>query len=256
VASEFLPIIRENSILTLQELLPQLLPGPSERDVSLFFCQAYRHAGIAHFLMYGDPLELFSSLSRSGRAYAHFLSLAPDTQKLTSRVAPFFDAVVAGDDAVAADIATLSRPTWNSDEEYEDDFLYALFLLRRFYLSASQAELTGLLQRYEQVLDGAPDPRLDVCLALLADDSGALDAALLDLAGAVAKFIQERIRAGVVIDSFAETEPYIWVEGLALIRLARTRGLELSSDYPMAPSLAMIAGPASYAADDWQKPGE
>lgn len=255
MTSEFLPVIRENAILTLQEMLPRLLPGPADRGTVLFFCQCYRQAGIANFLTYGTTAELFSALHRSGRAFAAFLSAASDDVKLTSQAAPFFDAVASGDDQAAADIASRSRPTWNADAEYEDDFLYVRFLMMMFYLSAGQPELAAILQRYEQVLDGEPDLRWEICRALLADDTPALDTALLELSGEVSRQVQAKIQAGVVTDGFADTERYIWVEGLALIRLARSKGLVVAKDYPLAPSLAQIAVPAAYSADDWQRPG-
>ncbi len=65
-----------------------------------------------------------------GDCYASSRPCCPDEEKITSEVKPSFDALGGGYFDAAQAIAARSRATWHQGREYEEDFLYAHFLLQ------------------------------------------------------------------------------------------------------------------------------
>jgi hypothetical protein len=208
---------------------------------------------IAKLLMTGLPDELFEDLSRSARTYLHFLSSARDSEQLTSRAGPFFDAVACGDDEAAELMAAASRPSHREGKEYEDDFLWIWFLMRWFGARAPREELDPLLARWEIVLEGNDDHRLDLCRAMLAKDQEAFDEALAELIAGHQGELSEAIDAEDLLPDDLPTAAKVWVELLALLRLASWAGLATRKNYPLAPSVARRTGQAKLPpADDWR----
>jgi Immunity protein 49 len=254
VSSRFLPTIGLNAFYENEELLPVMTSaaGASLRE-ALRFSTAMRRRGIVDLLTLGSAATFDVYLHKSGRAFLHFLQGAPDEIKVTSRADPFFDAVACLDVDCARGIAGASRRAWNEQLEYEDDFLYATFLMSAFFLGAQAPDLQAMLARYEAVLEGRDDARLELCNALLAADAGRFDAALGQLLDERDERYQRLVERGSVLEEESATEGKICVEGLALVRLAEQRALATRKDYLFVPSLARAAPLRPYLADDWKK---
>jgi hypothetical protein len=222
--------------------------GPSGR-LCTQICRYFRAIGTCELLIRGDTDAFFHGLLRSALTWRWYLEQSleegalGDPARKASFIAPFADALAASRPRLATRLAELAPREWRPDYEYEDDYLFA-----RFLFSASQGdepregELTELLERWERVLEGGEDPRLPVCQALASRDSANFDVAFLALAhDRDARFAA---RAKPEVDGIAAADYdfvpnwRIWVEGLALLRLAEQRGLELRAEYPSCPSIA------------------
>jgi hypothetical protein len=252
MSSIFLPVFRSNAAYYAAEILPLLLGDRVTAKDALSFCRNCRVRGIAGLFLDGVPADLHRELCRSGRAMLSALGRMDEAEKATSRLFPFFDAVAACDFDCARGIASLARASWNPEGEYEDDFLYVRVLMKQFFLGADPGEHDALVSRWEAVLDGASDVRLDISRALWERAASDFENALVRLlAGEKARNGHLR-RGGVLAPDIDATEGYLSVEGIALVRLARRIGLTTGSNYWGVPSIALKELPPAFPGDAWQ----
>jgi hypothetical protein len=185
------------------------------------------------------------NLTRSGRvrlAYLHRIGgegAEDDHHSASARIDGLMDALAASGLFLGREIVMASRHSWLPGAEYEDDFCYAQ-LIHRLVLQESDQPTNALIQQYENVLDGQPNARLDVCRALLNRDQSAFDEAFDSLI-----HVQEdKIAADKARFQLEEPEVMsqrlIFVEGLAVLRLATLHGLKTESDYLLCPSIARL----------------
>jgi len=243
------PLVIKNCGITVGESLPRYLARPT-LDGALQLSRMYRRMGVGFLFLSGLPERMFAHLSRSARTYVYFLEKADDSDKATSRAEPLFDGVASGDDAAVRRIAVASRRTWNPRLEYEDDFLYVEFILETFFRSAEVETSKSIVRRYEAVLGGAPDRRLDLAKAVLerrqAGFDGALDALIAELVELV-----EMDRDEERLDpEHASTCALLSPEILAWLRLAENAGLRSRPSYRLAPDVARLLSRAGAPSED------
>jgi hypothetical protein len=256
MTSEYLPVFVQNALEENEELLKDVVTGRAGFKTVLSFCQNFRTAGIGALFLGTAPKVFRQMLHHSGRAYAHFLRKAGATVAqvtLTSRAAPFFDAVAAGDMDGAELVACHSRRTWGQGEEYEEDFLFVELLMQRFFLRAQPHAVAALLRRYEAALQGAEDVRLPVCKALLDGDGEGFNETLASYLSERDDDLVDLNESGALMEEDVATEGQLSITGLALVRFAEREGLEPEKDYRHVPSVARKGGKISFSADAWQK---
>ncbi|MBZ4415082.1 Imm49 family immunity protein [Myxococcus sp. RHSTA-1-4] len=253
MTSQFLPVFVQNALEDNEELLPDVVEGRADFSAILEFCQNFRTAGIGALFLGSAPKVFRQMLHHSGRAYAHFLGYADPRTTLTSKALPFFDAVASGDFDGAALIARSSRRSWAQGEEYEEDFLFAEFLMQQLFLGATPRAGADMLERYEAALQGSEDSRLAVCKALLDDDADGFNASLALFLSERGDLMAELNESGALMEEESATEGNLCVEGLALVRLAEHKGLETERDYLHVPSTARKGGRITFSAEAWRK---
>ena len=249
---EFLPSYMGNAAYDAGEWLAQAVAGTLALSDALEFSRTFRIRAIGSLLLRGTPDSFWLDLSRSGRAFLHFLEVHPPSDQVASRAAPFFDAIASGDVACARATAQRTRTTRNADREYEEDFLYVRFLMQHFFMDVPAQEGERLLERYAALLDGGWEPRFGVAVALAERDPYGFDAALRALLLAEADRFTEQTNAGMLPREIAATEANVSIEGLALLRLAEQQGLETQEDYARVPSIVRGPAPAAFPADAWR----
>jgi hypothetical protein len=222
----------------------------------------YRQRGTSQLLLQGIPEPFFLALMQSASLYAYALGGMAEQDKVTSLAACWWDAVAGESWEAAREIAMLSRPTHNPAQEHEDDFLYVLFMMQyalhagssdaaqstAAFEQAQQARLT----RWEEVLEGAPDPRLDLCRALVASDKTAFQQALNDVADQRAKTMDEKLAKGAVKSEQVLWSKPIWPQGLGLLRLAQRNGFGSDLTCRFVPEVIRIDSPFRYSPDAWR----
>lgn len=231
-------LVRKDLGISLGQGLPFVLARDVTPRQMLFFCGYYRRLGIVEFFMSGQVVGFVNHLSRSAHAFVFYLEGLPVENKVTSRCEPFFDAVACADVKAAQAIAQASRATWNPHEEYEEDFLYMRLLMDGFVLERERSHLDALLKRYEQVLAGGADFRLELCRALLHSDQQIFDESLERLIGDHRRENEKKLEQEQASPNDVATVFHLWVELLALLKFAERAKLKVARDYPFAPSLA------------------
>jgi hypothetical protein len=253
MASKFLPAVIENALDENQRLRRRLVRGEVRSHHVLTLCDNFRIAGIGSLFLTGTSEPFLRHLHQSGRAFAHYLRNAGNTEVRLSRSRPFFDAVGAGDFDGAALIARHARRSWAHGEEYEEDFLFIEFLIQHGVLEAPVADCEDLLARYERALKGAEDLRLDVCRALLQADPEAFNQALAVFLSDRKEQLEKQAETTPFPEEFLATEWHFSLEGLALVRLAERKGLETEEDYLHIPSIAREPARVRLSEDSWME---
>lgn len=226
-----------------------------ERSGYSYFAGSYemRRLAVCELLRNANVPRFRDLLIESARLRLRFLERVQDGHKseelylCASRNLPFINALVAGEVQLACAIARLSATTHYADVEYEDDFLLYHFLhsLLLNTQDAASVDLKRILERWSAVLDGGSDSYLDVCKALVARDQTTFEAALVDVINKRAdKLRSDREKLGPRNQNQL-AEGFVFMGGLALIRLAELAGMQTDREYEMIPSLArlpMISG--------------
>ncbi|MCY1032249.1 Imm49 family immunity protein [Corallococcus sp. BB11-1] len=254
--SRFLPVYLSNADVELHQLIP-LLAGGALGGEGMFLraCRGYRTRGCAAFFLSGRALSLHQDLQRSGAAFAAFAGQGMESDKVTSRAEPFFDAVGCGDEAAARLIARHAPREFKPDRELLEDFLYVRLLMQHFFLESPPAEVASTLANFEAaVVEGLESTRLDVCRALLARDGDAFQGAFQALSDEHRAWYENGFREGRLPEERWALDGCLFIEGLALLRLARTVGIPIASEYPLIPSLALASPKLLFDADAWRSP--
>jgi hypothetical protein len=159
-------------------------------------------------------------------------------------------AVAAGSWSLADGLLADAATSWQVGAEYEDDYAYAAVLhavARRG--GASAAELDRLLETLERAGAETYGTRLDLIRALAAGVEAPFVDAFADAHREQEVLTETRARSLTTpVTSFAPHR-YIWLEGLALLRLAEHAGLRIDREFLYCPPLARVPMAVAYSGD-------
>ncbi|MFY0526215.1 Imm49 family immunity protein [Archangium gephyra] len=253
MSNKFLPVFVSNARYGNQKLLLRLLQGGGSPQELLTFCHNHRLIGIGSLLLLCDTETFQSHLYRSGRAFLALGAPADGAWPLAlSRAAPFFDALAAFDLEGARELATRAPQSRRADSEYEEDFLYVRFLMDYCLLDQPQQEARQTLERFEAVLQGSEEPRLEVCQALLEREEERFQEALQRMVSAQSRrYAHLRERGRLTQETWA-TDAKVCVEGLALGVLAERMGLRMPGEHPSLPGVARCHQAPTAPPDAWK----
>lgn len=224
-------------------------------DVCHGVCAKLRTAAIITLLSRADAQGFGHNLVRSGRCRVSFLERAHGCSKApyhaaASRVGPFFDAVAAGDFTLARRIVALSPTEWHAGQEYEDDWCRAQLAHASIAPVCDVALAQGLLERWERVLGGRDDAWLPLMRALALRDGAGFDAAFEGLLDQREREIAAEKARARIDEPVSAAAREVYVEGLAVLRIATQLGLPTQGEYRFCPSLARQA-PGAPLAPEW-----
>jgi len=258
-----LSVIRENSILCIEFELNEIAEDNSLSSIGSG-CERitgnYRSLAICRLLMDGDTYGFYHDLIRSAHTRRYYVSRCHNEKNVQNRrlmaslSEPFFDALASNQWSLAVDIALLSSQIWWEEEEYEDDFCYAHFFHQ--YISFSSNSLAGLpatLDQFENSLEGAASTRLNLCKSFLARDQRSFDEAFEELLDERTSQIETEKSSALGEEIAFQTEQYIFVEGLAILRMAERVGLATQRDYVFCPGIARLPMKKAFPDDGYPK---
>ncbi|MBZ4422599.1 immunity 49 family protein [Myxococcus sp. RHSTA-1-4] len=195
--------------------------------------------------------------------HAHLLCAAVNWRELLTRARaeghqvpasmndPLLGAIASGRRDLALELAELSAREL-TEPEYEDEFLGAFFLQEYLRARAGRtdtADLERLCQDIDEYLD-EPSPRTDTFRALARGDGPAFNDAFRTWNETVATTLSDPDAPGATF-SFGITR-HVWLEGLAVLRLASGAGLPLEPvPRPHLPELILQPPLATPAATPW-----
>jgi hypothetical protein len=224
---------------------PDYSPGQLG-DVAVQVSAKLRAAAIVALLTSGDSDIFFHNLIRSARSRIAYLQRLHDAgisgehHQASGRVDPFLDAVAAADFGSARQIVALSPRDWLQGHEYEDDFCYAQIVHGLILVPTDLTRLEGLFERYEGVLAGASEPRLDVARSIARRDQAAFNQAFESLLAARTRQIEAERARKKIEEPMMMAERQVYVEGLAMLQIAGRLGFTTQPEYLYCPSLARV----------------
>lgn len=219
-------------------------------DIALEVGRKCRALGIMGLLATGDDSHLHDNLRLSGEYRLKYLQrvIATGQQQeqhhyARGRLQPVFDLIAAGEHTLLKSLNDLSPTDFNPKREYLPDHCY-VSLLCEFSLSDSlpldteENSIQTSLEQYEQWLDGETDPRFELCTAIAENDESAFRDAFEMLLAQRVDHIEEH-RETDLEDAIIAAERFIFVEGLAVLRIARFHSFDVDQDFTLCPLSAL-----------------
>lgn len=215
-------------------------------QISVDLCNKLRALAIIALLTEGDSDKFLHNLVRSGQVRETFLlrvkqaDYQSEHHLASGRFEGMLDSIASGDMDLAQRIAWLSPRTWETQREYEDDFCYAQILHRLVHGVQAASVYQPFIYRFEEILNGQASARLDVVRALVAHSQIEFDESF----EALLQERQDEIAANIARYQLEEpqivAERQVFIEGLALLRLAGIVGLTTQTEYLYCPSNARL----------------
>ena len=225
--------------------LAELREGKVQPQHVLDLARMYRRLGCAELLGESDADSFFLCLFRAADLYLQLLEQpgarrVPDPYSLArGRAEPLLDALALGDVELAVRIDARSEKAFHEGMEYEEDFWFFTLLPKLAVAGTQPQELHGGLEQMKQALRGIAYPRYDVLRALAGGDSKGFERALKALTAAWEAEMKRESGSGQGNPYALSTEARVFVEGVALVRVARARGLRTGSKYRLIPPAAL-----------------
>ena len=246
-----LDVIYENLVSCVDFELEQI--GECElledlSDLCGLLSQEYRSLAICKLLMDGDTDGFYHDLIRSAKTWLYFLDknyTSHSSVRITicaSRNSAIFDALSAAQVHIAAQIAGMSSSIWSPDDEYEDDFWYAHFinLFVLYTVTRKAIHFDEVLNSFEASLKGASDIRYKLCRALLEKNAGDFEFYFECLLKERSTLIRSDEDTAIGEEISFNLEKHVYIEGLALLRLAENVGINCNQEFLYCPPLARI----------------
>jgi hypothetical protein len=235
-----LELVAESNTAQLNEGLfsPGLAPERIERGYTAL-ADWHRVAGVCRLLAHADGEGFRRGLRSAGDARLELLRIRARSKRPfnshtgAGRYLPLCCAIAAGADATALEICQLSADAPVPREEIEEDALYGVALSALAQGWPLVGPLTAL-----QALVGDDDPRCGLLRVLAEKRSADFDAALEALRAAWVEWLESipRMNRG---ETF-QADRGVFIEGLALLRLAARLGMPVGREYRDMPSLARV----------------
>lgn len=211
-------------------LAPEITRDELVRDVGEITWALHMIAA-AELLIEGRPQGFFLNLSRAAENWRRLLArlaATGDGRPPASRSAAFLGAIAAADWDRASEIARLSSAAWREEEEYEDDFAWS-HLLHQHLLGAKPEVLAELAASVRRAGADAYEDRVSLIEALWTGDAPRFREAFQLVWSSHGQEVEEAASSPVASAVDLGPHRYIWVEGLAYLRLAERRGLDLGT---------------------------
>lgn len=254
-------IVEDNLLFRLDALRAAALGGrPIEERGRLVLevCTRLRRLGLVALLARGDVRAYAADLHASAQEYLRLLgqvrwdAVGDRYWLCASRAHPFFDALAVEDWEGAGAIAAAAAPVRSPGDEFADDFAFVRRVMAMAGPSSPDAEARLMAQLEAEAAES--DPRVGVCRALHEKDADGFEEALARLAREREAKVAARVHEVGVEGAWHATERFVYVEGLALVRVAARRGLTLEGRYPGLPALALGPMPRPFPTTDaWRK---
>jgi hypothetical protein len=218
--------------------------------------ECLRAHAILRLLVDADVDGFANDLAMSGQARRGWLRRCERSHYVDyfcalSRSGAMVDAIAADDITLAREIFALSPVNTLMGDEYEDDFCYQRYL-GLYITGATDEERMAHMARY-RVAARDDDARVKVCEVLDAADQVEFENAFEALLRARATEIaHDQGLAGEEVVMAIGTK--IFVEGIAILKLARNAGLAIAPQYPMCPSLALLPHKPAQPPDEFDQP--
>jgi hypothetical protein len=244
--AEHAEVVAGDTAFWLQALENREFPVAELGQVSRDLSVKLRTLAIMALLVGGNAEVFCSHLIRSARARLRYLERVTSERRFddyhycSGRHEPVTDAIAAGEWTLARQLVEHVPGQFRQGLEYEDDYCYAQILSCWISEPSRDQEVPALLERFAAYAGDQPNARLAVCRALAACDQNSFDDAFGDLLHARDLEIEAAKARSQLEGPQVIAQRQVFVEGLAILRLAERRGLRTEREYRYCPSLARV----------------
>ncbi len=238
-------VIKENSRYAIDVALSTIKTGSQLPEAYDSLVKSYRRLALAYLLDEADIEAFAENLLKASDAYISFQTKikngleADPNFYCTSKSLAFYDALCAGNLSMATQIAKLTSQTHFNEIEYEDSFL-RLRVFQDIFLKVDVGIIAKRLARWFELTEGRPNYFADVAKSLFENDSEFFMTsfnALVERRSVVMEEYRKLLNYDPVVDN---TEGKIFLDGLAILRIAELHGMPTSKEYPMIPEIVRL----------------
>ena len=250
-SSTFLSVYRENFYFYIGEITRNINHISVNWKLAAEISDLFRRMGISCLFIDNDIKSFFSYLNDGGNAFLFCSQKIPQQDLISSRFNPFFDALVCKNHPLAVKIAEQHPKLCNQNYEYPEEFYYYHFLME-FFLEKERDQIEQILKAYETILDGNPDIRFDLCQSLYEVNAETFEEnlhSLIQLWESEQKNMQEK---ELLPPEIIETEGSIFLEGIALLRIAQNTGIRLDNSFSYMPQDVVDYTPGVFDSENWK----
>jgi len=230
-----------NTEQLLSSRLTRLASEPGNGETYVQISDDFRVLACGAVLMDLDVDAFSDYLYCSGVTYLELLKGCRDGTvdpyySWRSHGTPFLDVVAIGAQELAREIEE-NRPTQPhaAQGEVEEDFEYQSLLGLLTTSPEREHEIKGALQAFEASIGEGTSTRLDVLTSLVGGDATGFTSAFDAFLETWAEEVAEDRAAGRLSPYGDATVANLCVEGLALLRVAESRGIGIRTEYPWIP---------------------
>ncbi|MBJ6763551.1 immunity 49 family protein [Myxococcaceae bacterium JPH2] len=250
-----LAALRNDSGRAVQRVLRSFDPLANResliRDVEEL-CVHFHVIAVATLLVDGNPQGFFLNLCRAGENWRRLLKTlrARGLPMPASRhTAPLAGALTAGDWALAEQLAALSETRWIPDEEYRTEHAQAQLLCALVGPGTRDSAL-ACAESLEALGGPGNEQRAACAKALLDADSEAFVTAFRAALLVHSEDVEKKAKLFTTPVTRFAPHRSIWMEGLALLRLAERAGIPTFDEaFLYCPPLARLPMAERYCGD-------
>jgi hypothetical protein len=207
-------------------------------------CRKLRTIAISVLSSRGKVNTFHHNLIRSGRVRERYLARCVseghlfDHHRSSGWYSALMDTLAAGEFDLARRIADLSPEEFRPGHEYEDDYCYVQLI--NGLIGSGKGRSQPLLSEFEAYTEGEPSARLDLIRSLVTGSQDTFDGAFEKLLLEHQRRIDAEIERGRFEDLHVNADRRVFIEGLAILRLAEKLGLRTENEYLFCPSMARV----------------
>ncbi len=252
-----LKALREDSGRAVRRLLEGIEPSFEAsvlvRDVQ-DLCLHFHIIAVATLLVDGKPQGFFLNLCRAAENWRRLLAhLRREGAPLpaSKHHAPLLGALAAGHWTLARQVAELSETRWLPGEEYRTEHVWSQVLQSLVVSGVGEGSaLSPLLEAMDALGGEDMEDRALLVRALVESNESEFAKAFAHAALVRQEVIEKRAKLFTTPVTKFAPHRYLWLEGLALLRLAERAGFPMNEEhYLYCPPLARLPMTESYRGD-------
>lgn len=229
--------------------------GPDSKQM-LDISMKFRQVGCGLLLAEYNTDDYYLNLYYSANVYEQMLDIAQKKVKLDpyylckSRAKPFFDALATGDMALASRLSKKMTIEFQAHMEIEENYLYYSVIEILITNPSDTGQLESILSAFKNLVQGGDTIRFDALRSLVDRDAESFDEAISEMIIDREDKIQQMVASGRLNPTFGLTDANVFIEGIALLRIARELGIETRRFYQYIPESTLenhIIRPESFS---------
>tara|TARA_R110002167_G_scaffold55802_10_gene158464 strand:+ start:6308 stop:7072 length:765 start_codon:yes stop_codon:yes gene_type:complete len=201
-------------------------------------------------LVQGNSNGFYHNLIRAALLRKRFLTELKEAGKTqvyhqcSGRIQGFLCAAAAQDLNLAKEIAQLSPPQFEKQMEYEEDYCYAQLLYHLVAQHLNDTQIQTLITRYEDL--SGESIRVNVINAIMKKNLNDFEDAFEELIVEQEELIEKNEKRGQLDTPEVLAQRKIYIEGVALINLAKIHGINITTHYQYCPANSLVAMTAPF----------
>lgn len=221
------------------------MPQHEKGDLVNQLIQQTQALAIMVLLVRGDSNGFYHNLIRAALIRKRFLSELLDAQKTqvyhqcSGRIQGFLSAVAAQDFNLAKEIAQLSPDEFQKTMEYQEDFCYSQLLHHLVLQHLSVPQIETLCDQYQELT--GESTRTDLIRAIIQKSQSDFEEAFEELIVEQEELILKNEKRGQLDTPEVLAHRKVFIEGLALINLAKIHEIDITTHYQFCPANSLVA---------------